>query len=387
MQQTEIGNFNLIERVKAILLTPKSEWQVIAAEPASVAGLYRRYAIILAAIPALAQFLRSMLLGYGFSIFHYRPSPLGALTGAIGQYALALVALAVIALIADFLVTKFDGQSNRLNAFKLATFALTASWLAGAFELIPGLGWLSILGVYSFYLLYTGLPVLMQVPQDKALICTLAIGVASVVTMVIASMLLSPLTGLTGGAGVSVGGGTGVLGRASSRATHPTSKLEQRLERMEQNVKNAADNPIEAATLKSFLPERLGPYTRTSLGSTSMGQAGAGMGHNISAIYEWDNRTLKVELVDMAAMGAMAGIGSALGLQGDTETDDGFSRVRSMGDRMVMEKWSESMSNGSYSVTFADRFMLTVEGDADSFGTIEAAAGEIDVDRIAALAR
>jgi hypothetical protein len=41
----------LIERVKALLLTPKDEWPKIAAEPATIASLYSNYVIYLAAIP------------------------------------------------------------------------------------------------------------------------------------------------------------------------------------------------------------------------------------------------------------------------------------------------------------------------------------------------
>lgn len=386
MQVSDTGTFNLAARVKGILLSPKSEWEIIAAEPTSIAGLYRRYAIILAAIPAIAQFLRSVLFGYGFPGFAYRPSILSALIGAATQYALALMALAVIAVMTDFIVTKFDGESNRANAFKLATFGLTASWLAGGFELIPGLGMLSLLGVYSFYLVYTGLPILMAVPRDKALVCTLAIAVGSVVTMAVAGALVSPIVGWThderspsASAEAAVGG---ILAGVSGTSTR--TDLEARLEQVQRNAKQAASQPVGADRLKAFLPAQLGPYVRDSISSTSMGQRG---GSSVSATYNWDGRVMKVEIVDMAAMGAFAGIGSALGIQSESETADGFSRVRTMGDRMVTEKWSESSGNGSYSTAFADRFMVTVEGDADSFGTIEAAAGEIDLDRISALAR
>ena len=46
-------DFNkIVARAKAILLTPKTEWPVIADEPATVADLYKNYIIVLAAIPA-----------------------------------------------------------------------------------------------------------------------------------------------------------------------------------------------------------------------------------------------------------------------------------------------------------------------------------------------
>ena len=47
----------LIARVKGILLTPKTEWPLIAGEPATVGDLYKGYIVWLAAIPPLVGFL------------------------------------------------------------------------------------------------------------------------------------------------------------------------------------------------------------------------------------------------------------------------------------------------------------------------------------------
>ena len=53
----------VIDRVKNILLTPKTEWPVIAAENTTVADLYKNYIVILAAtglrFPARVSALRT----------------------------------------------------------------------------------------------------------------------------------------------------------------------------------------------------------------------------------------------------------------------------------------------------------------------------------------
>ena len=57
-------DFNkLIARVKNILLTPKTEWPVIAAEPDTIPGLFKNYILILAAIPAVIAFLHYSVIG------------------------------------------------------------------------------------------------------------------------------------------------------------------------------------------------------------------------------------------------------------------------------------------------------------------------------------
>ena len=58
------GPRSLIDRVKSILLQPRSEWPVIEAEPASVGSLYR-YVLILAAIPAICGAVGMSMLGGG----------------------------------------------------------------------------------------------------------------------------------------------------------------------------------------------------------------------------------------------------------------------------------------------------------------------------------
>ena len=56
----------LIARVQALLLTPKTEWPVIAAEQETVANLYKNYILILAAIPVIAGFIKGSLIGTSY---------------------------------------------------------------------------------------------------------------------------------------------------------------------------------------------------------------------------------------------------------------------------------------------------------------------------------
>ncbi len=381
----------LVERVKAILLKPKEEWPVIDAESASISGLYMRYALILAAIPALAGFVRNAFIGYGAFGFHYRPGFGPAISIAISQYVMALVSIAIVALIADFVVTKFDGTANRLNAFKLAVYSATAAWIAGIFSAIPGLSILGLLGLYSFYLLYTGLPVLMKVPQDKAAICTAAIAAAAILLSLVAGALLGPVSGLFGGMGMgspadiaaeSSGGSVTVPGVG----TIDTGKLEEATQKLEAASKNATEaKPVDPAQLKAMLPDSLGGYKRTSIETQSMGAGGVG-GAQASARYELGDKQLRVELTDMAAVGALAGIGAALNVNQEKETDHGFERTRTVDGQMVKEEWDNEGKRGTYSTTVANRFMISVDGDADSFDTLKAIATSFDQARIAALA-
>lgn len=384
---------NIVDRVKNILLKPKEEWPVIEGETASISGLYTGYAMILAAIPALAGFIRNAFIGYGAFGFHYRPGVGAALSMAIGQYVMGLVMIAVIALTADFLAPKFGGTANRLHAFKLTIYGATAAWVAGIFAAIPGLSFLGLLGLYSFYLLYTGLPALMKVPQDKALACTAVITVAAIVLSLIASVLLAPLTGMFGGIGMGMGmhGPAGYSDSGGGSVTVPgvgtidTGKIEEAGRKLEAASKNAAEaKPVDPASLKAMLPETLGGYKRTSIESQSMGAAGVG-GAQAAADYAKGDQQVRIELTDMAAAGALAGLGAALNVNQEKETERGFERTRTVDGQVVQEEWDNEARRGRYSTTVANRFMVSVEGDADSFDALKALAAGFDPARIAAL--
>lgn len=374
---------NIVERAKAILIRPKDEWQTIAGETTTVAGLYRNYIIFLAAVPAVAIFLRSVLFGHGNSLFSHRPGFVASLIEAAMQYGLALVGVAVLVFISNAVAKKFGGQGNQLNAFKLITYGMTAGWLAGGFELIPGLGWLSILGVYSFYLVYLGLPVLLQVPQDRAFIATLSIGIVTVIAFAAGTAILSP------------------LGRFIAPDTHRTSQIETTIpgmlgvdtdniensaQRMEEAATKARANPVTAQQLETFLPEELSGYSRDNFSSTSMGMGEGGRVSTVRATYRKGEDHLEVSLVDMGDAGAMAQMGAALGINSERRTSDGFERIFIEDGHMVTEKWNETSKRGSYSFTLADRFSISVEGNGDELSDLKELAKALDLDRLTDLA-
>jgi len=172
----------LVERVKAILLTPQTEWPVIAREPEDTAGLLTRYVAILALIPALAGLIGGSLIG------GYTPI-LSGLIGAIVGYVLTFVTVFVVALIVDALTPTFGAQKGFPNALKLTVYSYTPFWLAGFFLLAPGLRFLVVLSLYGAYLLWKGLPQLMGTPRTKvAGFAAVIVGCAGALTLILTAV-------------------------------------------------------------------------------------------------------------------------------------------------------------------------------------------------------
>lgn len=183
---------NLVQRVKGILLSPRTEWEVIDAESTTPAQLYTGYIAPLAAIGPIAQLIGYSVFGISVPFVGTYRVPIGsAITSAIVTYVMALAMPFLLALIIDALAPTFNGQRSQIQALKVAAYSSTASWVAGIFALIPGLRFLSILGIYSLYLLYLGLPVLMKSPREKAVGYTIVVILAAIVLFIVVGLVSS----------------------------------------------------------------------------------------------------------------------------------------------------------------------------------------------------
>lgn len=190
------GAATLIARVKNILLKPGEEWERIDAEPTTIGDICRRYVLPLAAVPAIAGLIGALAFGYSAFGFSYRPSVGAALTSAIVQYGMALISVFVLMLIIDALAPSFQATPDRTRAFKVAAYSYTASWVAGILGILPALATLgALLGLYSFYLLYRGLPKLMRAPAEKALSYTVVVVIAAIVVALAIGAVTVPVTG------------------------------------------------------------------------------------------------------------------------------------------------------------------------------------------------
>jgi hypothetical protein len=184
----EEEKMNVVDRVKNILLNPKSEWAVVRAESAGIQQIYMQYLVIVAALPALGGLLSMAYLGLGYG-----------LRLAVTNYLVSLVAAYINALIIDNLATSFGSTKSLLNAFKLVAYAWTPILVAGFLAFVPGMGGIIRLvgALYSIYLFYLGLPMLMQTPQNKVVPYMIAAFVAGIVVYFVLAWVLGLVLGVS----------------------------------------------------------------------------------------------------------------------------------------------------------------------------------------------
>ena len=160
-----------LARATGMLVRPGRTWDLVRDEPLDRRALLSGYIAPLAAIPAVCGVTGALVFGFSIANVGVHMSLIGVLLGALAGYVLTLAFVFLLAALVDVTAPLFGGVRSGDQALKLTAYAATPSWLFGVAEIYPNIGLpVGILaGVWSLYLLYLGLPKLMQVPERHRL--------------------------------------------------------------------------------------------------------------------------------------------------------------------------------------------------------------------------
>ncbi len=405
----------MIDRVKNILLTPKTEWPVIEGEANTTQGLLLNYAAPLAAIGAVAGFVSGSLIGttIPFVGMTVRTPIVMGVVGAIVALVLGLAMVFVLSLIIDALAPSFGAEKNPAKALKVAVYSMTAAWVAAIFQILPWIGILFVLAgaFYSVYLLYTGLRGVMHSPEDKV------IGYTAVV--IVCAIVISVIMGLVVGGITAVGAGVGALGSAvtsspSANVTFdkgsPMAKLEQFGKSMEEASKKseaakAAGNPQEAAaiamaglgaamnggkavealdsaTLKAFVPETFAGLAKTSSKSEKTGALGMAISLTEAEFSDGAGKRIRLEISDAGSAAGFLAMAGMVKVEGEKEDANSAEKTYKSGGRTIHEKSSKTGGSNEYSLILADRFTVKASGRGLTLGDVKSAVNSLDLSKL-----
>jgi hypothetical protein len=260
---------------------------------------------------------------------------------------------------------------------------------------------LSIVGIYSFYLMYLGLPKLMKSPQDKALGYTavsivLAAVVYIVIGLVAGAVAATAMFGASSYARndvshvsgvVQVGGTTVDLGQLDQAAkAAQASAAAMQAQANGQALPAGSVHALPADTLKALLPAALpSGFARTEVSAASAGAAGVG-GSNAQGVYTKGDGRITLEVTDLAAMGALAAMGGAINVQSDRETATSYEKVGKVDGRLTTESFDSQAKTGKYSVVVANRFVVDAEGSGVAIDDLKAAVAAVGIDKLQGMA-
>ena len=143
---------------------------------------------------------------------------------------------------------------------------------------------------------------------------------------------------------------------------------------------------VDPEKLKAFLPEAVAGMPRTELSAQTAGAAGMASS-NAEAVYGKDGARVTLTVTDLAAMGALASMAGAMGVQASRQTATGYEKTSTVNGRLTVEKWNNADKSGEYSVIVAGRFAVAAEGNAGSIDDLKAAVAAVGPDRLEAMAR
>lgn len=335
---------DFIGRVKRLILSPHAEWDAIEKESVDAQTLALTYVAPLAAVPVVAGFLGALVFsGAGFG---------AAFLAALISFVLMVIGVFVFAFLINALAPTFGAARNWPQALKLAAYAPTAGWLAGAFGIIPILSILSLLGgLFSLFLLYVGLPKLMKPASDKATTYT----VVSILTAIVAGFMLTILVPRPPG---------------DSAATRASARSEDRGGgRSEAAVLGPV---VKTEAFRTLAPEKIAGLRRDQVSVESI--TAPFIARVLTASYGNSKKRVTLRITNSPAVDTMLGAAGYAGAEYDRSSNDGFQRLRHEDGAFILEEWSKLTRTGKIARTVGDAWLVEVDGRGVDYKALERAA-------------
>ena len=427
----------IFARAKAIVLSPATEWPVIAAESSSARAIYLRYVAPLVAIGVIATFLGMTLIGTSLGPFgRVRTGIIAGLFQLIVTFGLSFLMVYLIALLVDILAPHFGGQRNPLAALKVTAYSFTPGWIAAIFNVIPMLAIIGVVAAfYGLYLLYLGLPVLMRCPKEKSIGYTVVLVLCAIVMSLIVSALSTcaiaglgfigfgalsqraPQADSSASAGDAAGVLSNIFGGKSEADRERVSEALKTLKKAGEQADNSAktggsassggSNAVDTAAamsavgqimtggkdiqiidfheLKAMLPASLAGMQRTE----ASGQGGEAMGvksSNATGRYtNGSGGSIRIEITDLGSMAGLAALAGKADANMEKETSTGYERTRKVDGQLTHERYDRRAKSGAVGVLVANRFSVTVEGSGVEAAALSDALKAIDLSSLAAM--
>lgn len=188
----------MLSHLIGILFNPSEEWKKIRDVECSIGKCYCGYVFIMAAIPPVSGYFGTTMFGWEIGAREaIKLSSESALLIAIAYYLVMLVGVFSMGMMIHWMGKTYGSKQDLSRCIRLAAYTATPLFLVGIFELFPVL-WLNfVIGLpalaYSVKLLYTGLPIMMEVDRDRGFLfssAVLAVGMVALVIMMVAMAIL-----------------------------------------------------------------------------------------------------------------------------------------------------------------------------------------------------
>lgn len=187
-----------MNNVWGLFTEPRETWERIRERDWSVAEVYTRILLPLALIPPISGLIGTTQVGW--QIANEEPVRLtlsSALPITIVYFGAILVAVFVIGTLIRWMGETYGADQSLGRCVALAAYTAVPLFLIGFFQIYPVL-WVNFLVglpalAYSVYLLYSGVPIMMEIPPERGFLfssAVMAVGLVALVGLLATTVVL-----------------------------------------------------------------------------------------------------------------------------------------------------------------------------------------------------
>ncbi|WP_448566250.1 Yip1 family protein [Thalassotalea ganghwensis] len=190
----------ILNHIWGLYAHPKEEWQTIEKRHESL--MYSMvHILVVALIPAICSYYAAAHIGWTIGAGDPIRLPQdSAIAMAVAMYVGLVVGVFALAYLVQWMAVTFDAKPDFTQSLELAAYTATPLLMVGLTALYPVLWFVTVAGLaaltYSVYLLYSGVPIMMNIPEEKGFIYASSVVTCGLVLLVALMAISAVLFGM-----------------------------------------------------------------------------------------------------------------------------------------------------------------------------------------------
>jgi hypothetical protein len=178
----------ILNHIWGLYAHPKDEWQTIEKRHESL--IYSlMHILVVALIPAICGYYAAAHIGWTIGVGDpIKISQSSAQVMAVSMYVALVAGVFALAYLIQWMAKTFDSKPSFVQSLELAAYTATPMLMVGITALYPVLWFVALAGLvavsYSVYLLYSGVPIMMNIPEEKGFIYSSSVVTCGLVLLV-----------------------------------------------------------------------------------------------------------------------------------------------------------------------------------------------------------
>ena len=179
----------ILNHLWGIYAHPKEEWHVIERRHESF-RFSLSHILIISLIPALMAYFSSVYFGWSIGVGdRIHLSQREGLILSAGLYFGLAGGVFALAYMIQWMSKTFDSNPTYTQALEISAYAATPLFMVALAGFYPELWFIMIVGLaglaYSVYLLYTGVPIVMHIPEEEGFVYASSVVTVGLIFLVV----------------------------------------------------------------------------------------------------------------------------------------------------------------------------------------------------------